>query len=228
MEPVSVAGFVVTCVRLSTLLYIWIVETKTVDGTIKAFAAEVEALSFVLDAVKSSSQDTRIINALPRQHNNGLWAFVQKTLCDCSTIVGELDKLLAGIGSRSGVGHVITNFNLKLKSGKMTLLRQQIQSYTSVLQMSMQMINVHLSVHNNASNANSSAHLSTLSRSIERAEYSLNRHRAESMRASADGERELADDYLAFGRLEQCTRMAHEVVSSASSVIGEPARSRPG
>jgi len=85
----------------------------------------------------------------------------------------------------------------------------------------------------NASNANSSAHLSSkldnLSRSIERAESSLNSHRAESLRASADGERELADDHLAFGRLEQCTRMAQEVVSSASSVIGETARSmRPG
>jgi tetratricopeptide (TPR) repeat protein len=49
------------------------------------------------------------------------------------------------------------------------------------------------------------------------------------MRASADGERELADDRLAFGCLEQCTRMAREVVSSASSVIGETARPmRPG
>jgi hypothetical protein len=142
MEPVSVAGLVVNCVKLSTLLYMWIVETKTVDGTVKAFAAEVEALSAVLDTVKSSSKDTLIINALPRQHNNELWTLIQKTLCDCNTIVGELDQLLAGIGSRSGVGHVITNFNLKLKSGRMTLLRQQIQSYTTILQMSMQMIGV--------------------------------------------------------------------------------------
>jgi hypothetical protein len=142
MEPISVAGLVATCIKLSTSLYIWIMETKNVDGTVRAFAAEVEALSLVLGAVKSSSQDTLIINALPRQHNNELWALVQKTLCDCSTIVGELDQLLAGIGSRSGVGNVITNFNLKLKSGKMTLLRQQIQRYTTVLQMSMQMISV--------------------------------------------------------------------------------------
>jgi hypothetical protein len=76
----------------------------------------------------------------------------------------------------------------------------------------------------NASNANSSAHLSSkldnLLRSIKR---------AESMRATAGGERELADDHLAFGRLEQCTRIANEVVSSASSVIGETAQSmRPG
>jgi hypothetical protein len=81
-----------------------------------------------------------------------------------------------------------------------------------------------LLVHNNASKPNSSAHLSSklddLLRSIKR---------AESMRASADGERELADDRLAFGCLEQCTRMAREVVSSASSVIGETARPmRPG
>ena len=80
-------------------------------------------------------------------------------------------------------------------------------------------------VHNNASNANSLAHLSSelgkLFRFIERAKCSLNRHRAKSIRASADGERELADDDLGFGRLEQCIQMAHEVVSSASSVIEE-------
>ena len=120
----------------------WIVETKTVDGTVKAFAAEVEALSAALDTVKSSSKDTLIINALPKQHNNELWTLIQKTLCDCNTIVGELDQLLAGIETRSGFGHVITNFNLKLKSRRMTLLRQQIQSYTTILQMSMQMIGV--------------------------------------------------------------------------------------
>ena len=41
------------------------------------------------------------------------------------------------------------------------------------------------------------------------------------MRPSVDGERELTDDDLGFGRLEQCIQMAHEVVSSASSVIEE-------
>jgi hypothetical protein len=141
MEPISVSALAVTCIKLSTSLYKWIEETRNVDATVKAFAAEVKAFSAVLDAVKSSSQDPLMIYAL-RQYNNDLWALVQKTLCDCSIVVSELDRLLAGIGSRSGVGHAITNFNLNLKSEKMTLLRQQIQSYTTVLQMSMQMINV--------------------------------------------------------------------------------------
>jgi tetratricopeptide (TPR) repeat protein len=85
-------------------------------------------------------------------------------------------------------------------------------------------------VHSNASNANSSAHLSSkldnLLRFIEHAESSLNRHTVESMRASTGGERELTDDDRGFGRLEQCTRMAHEVVSSAPSVIGETTQSK--
>ena len=144
MEPFSVAALVVklNCIKLSTSLYTWIEETKNVDGTVKDFAAVVKALSSVLDIVKSSSQDICMINALPRKHNNELWALVQTTLYDCSTIVDELDQLLEGIESRSGVGHVITNFSLDLKSEKMTLLWQQIQSYTAVLQISMQMINV--------------------------------------------------------------------------------------
>jgi hypothetical protein len=141
MEPLSVSALAISCIKLSTSLYKWIEETKNVDVTVKAFAAEVKAFSAVLDAVKSSSQDPLMIDAL-KQYDNDLWALVQKTLYDCSTVVGELDRLLAGIGSRRGVGHAITNFNLNLKSEKMTLLRQQIQSYTTVLQMSMQMINV--------------------------------------------------------------------------------------
>ena len=142
MELFSVAVLVAKCVRASTSLYTWIEETKNVDGTVKAFAAEVKALSSVLVAVESFSEDTCMINALPRQHNNEHWALVKNTLYDCSKIVDELDQLLKGIRSRGGVGHVITNFNLNLKSGKITLLWQQIQRYTTALQMSMQMINV--------------------------------------------------------------------------------------
>jgi hypothetical protein len=141
-ELVPIAVLVVKCVRASTSLYTWIKETKNVDGTVKAFAAEVKALSSVLDTIKSFSEDMCMINALPRQHNNELWALVKNTLYDCSTIVDELDQLFEGMGSRSGVGHVITNFNLNLKSKEITLLWQQIQRYTTALQMSMQMINV--------------------------------------------------------------------------------------
>ena len=144
MEPFSVAALVVklNCIKLSTSLYTWIEETKNVDGTVKAFAAEVKALSSVLDTIKSFSEDMCMISALPRQHNNELWALVKNTLYDCSKIVDELDQLFEGMGSRSGVGHVITNFNLNLKSEKITLLWQQIQRYTTALQMSMQMIHV--------------------------------------------------------------------------------------
>jgi hypothetical protein len=124
------------------LLYAWIKETRNVDGTVKAFAAEVKALSAVLDAVKSSSQDALMADASLMQHSKELWALVRKTIDDCGTVVRELDRLLAGIGSRRGIGHAITNFILDLESGKITILRQQIQSYTTVLHMSMQMVNV--------------------------------------------------------------------------------------
>lgn len=146
MEPLSIASaaaaITVTCVRLSTLLYAWFDEIKSVDGTLRAFFGEVGALAAVLDAVKSCVQEASVANVSERQDNRVCWELLQKTLEDCGTVVGEIDKVLMDIGGRRRLGQLITNSVLNLRSRKLGLLRQQIQSYTTVLQMAMQIINV--------------------------------------------------------------------------------------
>jgi hypothetical protein len=138
----AAAAITVSCVKVSCLLCTWIDEIKTVDETLRAFSAEVNALSAVLDAVKSCSQDSLVTDVSKRQDSSAFWVLVHKTLEDCGGVVGELDQILTDVGNKRGFGQLITNSILNMKSGKIMIIRQQIQSYTTVLQMAMQMINV--------------------------------------------------------------------------------------
>ena len=137
----AAAAITVSCVKLGTLLYCWIEEIRDVDGTLKVFMAEVNALSAVLDAVKSWSQDAVVTDSAQRQDSKAFWV-VQKTLEDCSTVIDQLDRLLADIQTKRRLGQLATHFVLNLKSDNIALIRQQIQSYTTVLQMAIQVINV--------------------------------------------------------------------------------------
>jgi hypothetical protein len=137
----AAAAITVSCVKLGTLLYCWIEEIRDVDGTLKVFMAEVNALSAVLDAVKSWSQDAVVTDSAQRQDSKAFWV-VQTTLKDCSTVIDQLARLLADIQTKRRLGQLATHFVLNLKSGNIALIRQQIQSYTTVLQMAMQAINV--------------------------------------------------------------------------------------
>ena len=59
----AAAAITVSCVKLGTLLYCWIEEIRDVDGTLKIFMGEVNALSAVLDTVKSWSQDAVVTDS---------------------------------------------------------------------------------------------------------------------------------------------------------------------
>jgi hypothetical protein len=138
----AAAAITVSCVKLGTFLYGWIEEIRDVDGTVKVFMAEVNALSAVLDAVKFCSQGAAVTDSAQREDSKALWVLVQKTLEDCSAVIDQLDCLVADIQSKRRLGQLITNFVLNLKSDKITLIRQQIQSSTNVLQIAMQTISV--------------------------------------------------------------------------------------
>src|SRR5271170_7985270 len=138
----AAAAITVSCVKVGTLLYYWIEEIRDVDGTLGVFMAEVKALSTVLDAVKSWSQDAVVTDSAQRQDSKAFWDLVQRTLEDCGTVISQLERLLADIQSKRRLGQMITNFMLNLKSDNIALIRQQIQSYTTVLQMAIQVINV--------------------------------------------------------------------------------------
>jgi hypothetical protein len=138
----AAAAITVSCVKLGTFLYCWIDEVRDVDGTLKVFMGEVNSLSAVLGAVRSWSQDAVVTDSAQRQESKAFWVLVQKTLEDCSTTIDELDHLLADIQSKRRLGHLITNIALNVKSDSIVLIRQKIQSYTTVFQMAMQGIDV--------------------------------------------------------------------------------------
>lgn len=138
----AAAAIALSCFKVSTLMYHWIEEVREVDGTLKAFSAEINALSAVLDAVQSCSQDALATEMSQRQGTGAFWVLVERTLEDCGKVMAELDRVLTDIRSRRRFGQLITNSTLNANTGKMAMLRQQVQSYTTILQMALQMINV--------------------------------------------------------------------------------------
>ena len=100
------------------------------------------ALAAALDAVKSCSEKASVANVSEKQDNRVCWDLLQKTVEDCDTVVGKIAKILMDIGGKRRLGQLIANSVLNLRSRKLGLLQQQIQSYTTVLQMTMQTINV--------------------------------------------------------------------------------------
>ena len=125
----AAAAITVSCVKLGTLLYYWIEEIRDVDGTLKVFMAEVNALSTVLDAVKSWSHDAVVTDSAQRQDSKAFWVLVQRTLEDCSTVIGQLDRLLEDIQSKRKHGQLITNFMLNLKSDDIALSTTNSELY---------------------------------------------------------------------------------------------------
>jgi hypothetical protein len=87
-----------------------------------------------------------------------------------------------------------------------------------------------LLIHNTVSSANASAALSSkldvLFRYIRQAESSLSRQK--SIRSSCHGGKELNDDESGLERLENCTKWAQCVFTSASTVVADSRSVKPG
>lgn len=145
----AVAGSVtMACIKISNLLHQFIEETKSADGNIKTFYKEVTALSRILKAIRSSLQHPSIEKAITKaqgQDDTTLWDSIQYSLDDCGRVVKKLNDILAdiGLGARTGIfNSALTTYRLRERRPEMALLRQQIQTYSGVLQMAMQVISV--------------------------------------------------------------------------------------
>ena len=147
MDGVSVAASAVSigaaCLKLSTLLYQWIEETRGSDETIKTLANELKTLSTILDVVKTCSQSRPGNPKSVAEHEQDLWRLVQRTVDDCGTTTEKLEKILGGISHRKGIGLTITNFQLTIHSEKMSRLREHLQTNKGVLQITLQTISVY-------------------------------------------------------------------------------------
>jgi hypothetical protein len=151
MDPLSIAatsaGLVVTCVKITGLLYTWIDGTRNIDKTVSGFCEEVLILSRVLEAVGSAWKSNPSIAAAQAATDGQLWRCVKMTLDDCQGTLETLDEKLNEVKGSNSLGMRIfgkanKQIRLNLRMTDLTVYRQRVQYHNSAVQMALQMINV--------------------------------------------------------------------------------------
>lgn len=104
------------------------------DKTVRDFTSEINLLRNVLDVIVQADADARL-----EQHGEQR-EMIRDSLRDCRTYVGEIDSVLEGIRSRSGIGWVVAT----LRSDPIKGLRKRVRRLMGTLQLCMSTITVYV------------------------------------------------------------------------------------
>ncbi|KAK6510467.1 hypothetical protein TWF506_009573 [Arthrobotrys conoides] len=175
MDPLSiaasVAGLLSLCIQLGQTVSTLADALENVDNTISSFRGEISALSGVLKSISTAFSDPKRHRILEEaSHGTGhlgqYWQGVVVSLDHCGTTLKKMNVVLDGVQT-SRRTRIFRSFgkHLKLTSeeGVLTLYRQEVQSHTANLQISLQMISVCLSLASDDMNADTSVRLDELS-----------------------------------------------------------------
>ncbi|MCJ1378861.1 hypothetical protein MMC17_001960 [Xylographa soralifera] len=157
MDPFSIIAFAgsVTKVvyQVSTTLYTFVQATRVVDQTVQSLCAEVDGLSRMLDGISASLKNPSLATArlvAQNDENNDLWDTVLGSLIDCRGTLERLDKALEGIRDKPSSGpswlkQSNRQLKLNLHDDDVRTYRSQLHTHNMTLQITLQMINVHVS-----------------------------------------------------------------------------------
>ncbi|KAF3081849.1 hypothetical protein TWF594_001333 [Orbilia oligospora] len=175
MDPLSiaasVAGLLSLCIQIGQTVSTLADALENVDNTISSFRGEISALSGVLKSISTAFSDPKRHRILEEaSHGTGhlgqYWQGVVVSLDHCGATLNKMNFVLDGIQT-SRRTRIFRSFgkHLKLTSeeGVLTLYRQEVQSHTANLQISLQMISVCLSLASDDMNADTSVRLDELS-----------------------------------------------------------------
>ncbi|KAF3917123.1 hypothetical protein ABW20_dc0106710 [Dactylellina cionopaga] len=154
MDPLSiaasVAGLLSLCIQIGQTVSTLADALENVDNTISSFRGEISALSGVLQSISLAFDDSKRHRILEEASNGTghigqYWKGVVVALDHCEATLNKMNAVLDGVQT-SRRTRIFRNFgkHLKLTSeeGVLTLYRQEVQSHTANLQISLQMINV--------------------------------------------------------------------------------------
>ncbi|KAK6344429.1 hypothetical protein TWF696_008066 [Orbilia brochopaga] len=175
MDPLSiaasVAGLLSLCIQVGQTVTTLAEALANVDNTISSFRGEIDALAGVLAAIGASFSDPtrhRILEAASNGtgHIGQYWKGVDVSLTHCHATLRKMGAVLDGVQT-SRRTRIFRSFgkHLKLSSeeGVLTLYRQEVQSHTANLQISLQMISVCVSLAADDMNADAAVRLDDLS-----------------------------------------------------------------
>ncbi|KAJ6259554.1 hypothetical protein Dda_5191 [Drechslerella dactyloides] len=175
MDPLSiaasVAGLLSLCIQVGQTVSTLAEALANVDNTISSFRGEIDGLAGVLAAISASFSDPtrhRILEAASNGtgHIGQYWKGVTVALTHCHATLRKMGTVLDGVQT-SRRTRIFRSFgkHLKLSSeeGVLTLYRQEVQSHTANLQISLQMISVCMSLAADDMNVDAAVRLDDLS-----------------------------------------------------------------
>lgn len=153
MGPLSIAysSIALVCIRLSKQIYTWVNQAKDIDEEVQTLATEVVAYSRVLGAIDQNLRRPAIAEAV-RNSEGEFWSQVKRSLDDCSETMARLEKILGKVGgvSTNPFAKVANNVKFGLVFEKITILRRQINTYHSTMQLALQMCLISQNLNNEA------------------------------------------------------------------------------
>ncbi|KAK6511806.1 hypothetical protein TWF481_000712 [Arthrobotrys musiformis] len=179
MDPLSiaasVAGLLSLCIQVGQTVGTLADALENVDNTISSFRGEISALSGVLKSIGTAFNDPKRHRILEEAsygtgHLGQYWKGVVVSLDHCGATLNKMNIVLNGVET-SRRTRIFRSFgkHLKLTSeeGVLTLYRQEVQSHTANLQISLQMISVCLSLASDDKNTDTSVRLDELSDDVQ-------------------------------------------------------------
>lgn len=152
MDPLSIVvccgSVAATCYKITETLRQRIDECRRVDNNIRAAYNEIQSLSRILRAIKSTVQHSAVSEAVKDVQAEGdstLWTSLHFALQDCGKAIRRFESLLPGFANNgTKLGSAWRNVKMKGTGSEISLIRHQIQTYINVLQMSLQMLTVYV------------------------------------------------------------------------------------
>ncbi|KAK6353854.1 hypothetical protein TWF730_008276 [Orbilia blumenaviensis] len=233
MDPLSiaasVAGLLSLCIQIGQTVGTLADALENVDNTISSFRGEISALSGVLQSISTAFSDPARHRILEEaSHGTGhlgeYWKGVVVSLDHCGTTLKKMNVVLDGVQT-SRRTRLFRSFgkHLKLTSeeGVLTLYRQEVQSHTANLQISLQMISVCLSLASDDVNADTTVRLDELSDDVRNIFRLLERTRGDLPTPKAGDKVTLAlvsSSQSVVDDLQSCLGAAEILISDASTL----------
>jgi ankyrin repeat protein len=154
MDPLSIGlssiGLVKLCTHVSKQLVAFISDVRGTPSTVQAFQSEINHLSNLLGCIAESFQSGEYHNAMvlaPIGYENQFWQSVSDLLKDCKWTLEKLTIILRPINvdQRSFLGLSRAKNKLDMNSTEITTLREEIKSFTGMINITFSMINMYVS-----------------------------------------------------------------------------------
>ena len=152
MDPLSIAsaaaGLAAVAFKVSKAIYTCVEDVRSADAKLIQLHSEVDALSSGLDNIASTFKSDELIQLCDGKSDTQLQSTklligFSPLLVDCGNTLEKLDDMLVEIDGKSGrkvLRQPVRALKMNLKSGDIESIRQQIRSYTSAMQMTLQMV----------------------------------------------------------------------------------------